>query len=461
MQLADRDADQDSVRHAGQVVGWLYHTDSRNESHMSRQSPPTPGWCGPLAYQGTEEIALSDRGVLKIGRDQRANSFSIGHDAENYVSRKHCEVYVVLYELGISHVYVRDRKSCNGTYVNGLCIGDSHKMASGYLLADGDVIEIRPYWQFLFRQESLAPEESLNNLQMQESQLFEEKYSILPRILGAGSQGSVHLAVNTTSKKQLVCKIVNLKQTGIRGLQVSPQKLQQESEVLRQLKHPNILTYVDAVWSPHTLYMFLELASGGDLLSYINQHDFIPEFDTRIIVRQITRALHWLHKRHIVHRDLKPENVLLACSPRIAYQRVMLSDFGSCALPISNKLKTNVGTQNFQAPEVLRGEKQSTAADIWSLGVIAMLLVSGCGLDGIDGLAQMEEEPLRAALHDRLASSRERHSSANAESFILSCLKIKASHRITSAGADCHDWFHTPTSHLEFFQKLDARAAAL
>lgn len=99
------------------------------------------------------------------------SSFSIGQDAENYVSRKHCEVYVILYELGISHVYVRDRKSCNGTYVNGLCIGDSHKMAPGYLLADGDVIEIRPYWQFQFKQESLAPEESLNNLQMQESQV--------------------------------------------------------------------------------------------------------------------------------------------------------------------------------------------------------------------------------------------------------------------------------------------------
>ncbi|KAM0664164.1 hypothetical protein ACQRIU_006747 [Beauveria bassiana] len=392
MQLVDRGNALSATEHPAQIAGRLYHTDSRNEPHLSK------------------EIALSDRVILKIGRDQLANSFLIGQDAENYVSRKHCEVYVVLYELGISHVYVRDRKSCNGTFVNGLCIGDSHRMSPGYLLTDGDIIEIRPYWQFLFKQETLAPEESLNKLQMQESQLFKEKYTIKPRVLGAGSQGSVHLAVNTATKTQLVCKIINLKQAGIRGQQPSPQKLLQESDILRQLKHPNILTYVDAVCSPHTL-------------------------------------------------DLKPENVLFACSPKIAYQRVILSDFGSCALALSNKLKTNVGTQNFQAPEVIKGEKQTTAADIWSLGIISLLLVSGCGLDGIDGLARLDQSALRIILHDLL--SRCPKASVNAKSFVLSCMKAKASHRITSVGADCHDWFHTPTKHLEFFQQLDARMAAL
>ncbi|KAM3463035.1 hypothetical protein NHJ6243_003650 [Beauveria neobassiana] len=412
MQLVDRGNALSATEHPTQIAGRLYHTDSRNEPHMSK------------------EIALSDRVILKIGRDQLANSFLIGQDAENYVSRKHCEVYVVLYELGISHVYVRDRKSCNGTFVNGLCIGDSHRMSPGYLLTDGDIIEIRPYWQFMFKQETLVPEESLNKLQMQESQLFKEKYTIKSRVLGAGSQGSVHLAVNTASKTQLVCKIINLKQAGIRRQQPSPQKLLQESDILRQLKHPNILTYVDAVWSPHTLYLFTELASGGDLLSYINQHDSIPELDTRIVVRQITRALHWLHQRNILHRDLKPENVLFACSPKIAYQRVMLSDFGSCALALSNKLKTNVGTQNFQAPEVIKGEKQTTAADIWSLGIISLLLVSGCGLDGIDGLARLDQNALRIILHEMLSHCPK--ASVTAKSFVLSCMKTKASDRITS-----------------------------
>ncbi|OAA71277.1 Protein kinase-like domain protein [Cordyceps fumosorosea ARSEF 2679] len=417
MQLVDRGDAPASIGHSKHIAGRLYHTDSRIQPHISRQSLPKHNLqtlegsqCVDLAYQGTEEIVLSNRTILKIGRDERANSFLIGQDAENYVSRKHCEVYVVLYELGISHVYVRDRKSCNGTYVNGLCIGDSWQVSSGHLLADGDVITIQPYWQFLFKQEALAPEEPLSTLQAQESQLFQEKYTILPRVLGAGSQGCVHLAVKTASRKQLVCKIINLKQAGVRGRQQSPQKMLQESEILRRLKHPNILTYVDALWSPHTL-------------------------------------------------DLKPENILLACSPKVAYQRVMLSDFGSCALPLSNKLKTNVGTQNFQAPEVLRGEEQTAAADIWSLGVISMLLVSGCGLPGIDGLARLDQSSLGKTL-DAVSADCEQ-ASANAKDFILRCMKIKASDRITSTDAYCHDWFHTPTSHLEFFQRLDARTTAL
>lgn len=87
------------------------------------------------------------------------------------MSRNHCEVYVILYEPGVSHVYVRDRKSCNGTHVNGVCIGDVHKISSGYLLSDGDVIEIRPYWQFLFKQACSMPTEALSRLQFQESKV--------------------------------------------------------------------------------------------------------------------------------------------------------------------------------------------------------------------------------------------------------------------------------------------------
>ncbi|KAJ2967147.1 hypothetical protein NQ176_g9805 [Zarea fungicola] len=435
---------------------------SSNQSSVASLESTTSSqgsiWVGPLAYWGTEEIALKDNGMLRIGRDQRANSFAIGQDEENYVSRNHCEVYVILYEPGVSHVYVRDRKSCNGTYVNGVCIGDVHKISSGYLLSDGDVIEIRPYWQFLFKQACSMPTEALSRLQFQESKLFEKQYKILPRLLGAGSQGAVHLALDARTERQLVCKVVNLKQKSTRGQQSSPQNVLQESEILRKLKHPNILTYIDAALSPHTLYIFTELASGGDLLSYINQHESISDFDSRIIVRQIARGLGFLHQHNVVHRDLKPENVLLACSPRLAYHRVMLSDFGSCAIPRSNRLRTNVGTQNFQAPEVLRNERQSNAADIWSLGVISILLISGCGLGGIDSLATMEQNSLCKTVQDILSSCSK--ASVNGKSFIQDCMKVKPADRITARDAGCHDWFYTPLHHMEFFQQLDSRMAA-
>ena len=90
------------------------------------------------------------------------------------VSRNHCEVYTVVYEHSANHVYVRDRKSFNGTYVNGNLVGIGPYISSGYLLEDGDVIEIRPYWQFIFRQNWKPPEHPLTSLQKEECKVCEK-----------------------------------------------------------------------------------------------------------------------------------------------------------------------------------------------------------------------------------------------------------------------------------------------
>ena len=85
-------------------------------------------------------------------------------------------------------------------------------------------------------------------------------------------------------------------------------------------------------------------------MSFIHRHNGVKEFDARIIVRQVIRGLSYLHKKGVVHRDLKPENILLAYSPKIAYHRVMLSDFGTCAIPHRSRMRTTVGTYSYQAP---------------------------------------------------------------------------------------------------------------
>jgi pSer/pThr/pTyr-binding forkhead associated (FHA) protein len=73
------------------------------------------------------------------------STLAVDNDLDVAVSRNHCEVYVVVYEPTINHVYVRDRKSSNGTFVNGQLIGSGPDISPGYLLQNGDVIEIRPY----------------------------------------------------------------------------------------------------------------------------------------------------------------------------------------------------------------------------------------------------------------------------------------------------------------------------
>ena len=101
-----------------------------------------------------------------------SSDFCIKHDAQIMVSRNHCEVYAIVYEPSASfHVYVRDRKSINGTYVNGKLIGAGPQWSSGYLLDDGDVIEIRPHWHFTFNQAIPVLRHELTRIQQEECQV--------------------------------------------------------------------------------------------------------------------------------------------------------------------------------------------------------------------------------------------------------------------------------------------------
>lgn len=99
------------------------------------------------------------------------STFLVETDADNYVSRNHCEIYIVVYDYKAHHVYVRDQKSFNGTYVNGRLIGNAEQISSGYLLNDGDIIEIRPYWKFTLRQIWTVPEQPLSGLQQDEAKV--------------------------------------------------------------------------------------------------------------------------------------------------------------------------------------------------------------------------------------------------------------------------------------------------
>lgn len=180
------------------------------------------------------------------------SSFLVATDADNYVSRNHCEIYVVVYDVKAHHVYVRDQKSFNGTYVNGLLIGNADRISSGYLLNDGDVIEIRPYWKFTVRQTWAVLEQALNAAQQDEAkvrvasertvaklneQCFESRYKIFPRSLGNGSEACTHAAVEVPSGKQLACKLVVLDKLHPNSAKERTRRAMQEADILRQFQH--------------------------------------------------------------------------------------------------------------------------------------------------------------------------------------------------------------------------------
>ncbi|KAF4334199.1 CAMK kinase [Fusarium beomiforme] len=384
-------------------------------------------------HQSQQVFPVYEREIFKIGRDPRANTLAVDNDLDVAVSRNHCEVYVVVYEPTINHIYVRDRKSSNGTFVNGRLIGTGPDI----------IVQDQP-----------PPRHELTALQLEECKLFASKYRISYHCLGQGAEAVVCLAKDVQTKKQLVCKLVNLDKIQGKNAQEDIRRKFQEADILRQLRHPNILPYVDAISSPHSLYTFTELASGGDLMSFILRHGTVKEIDSRIIIRQVVRGLVYLHEKEIVHRDLKPENILLAYSPKIAYHRVMLSDFGNSAVPRRSRMITNAGTPGYQAPEfAASGQAHTSAVDIWSLGVVALLLASDHHNTELNKMDQRDIVEYITQLFNSLQTQ----PSPEGIEFVRDCLKVDPSKRISAYGAKTHAWLCSPKRNMELFKRMDSR----
>jgi pheromone a factor receptor len=101
-----------------------------------------------------------------------------------------------------------------------------------------------------------------------------------------------------------------------------------EFEILKDLDHPNIIRLEKVFWSVNTFYIFQELVTGGDLFSHIeSKGGHLPDIEAAVILRQILKAVEYLHDRDITHRDLKPDNILLTSTTEGA--RIIVTDFGN------------------------------------------------------------------------------------------------------------------------------------
>ena len=151
---------------------------------------------------------------------------------------------------------------------------------------------------------------------------------------------------------------------------------------MRGLVHPNIIRIKDTFETDHVIFIVMELVRGGDLFDRIVEKGKYGEEAARIVMQKLLSAVQYLHENNIIHRDLKPENVLLV-SPHNDTD-VKLTDFGLAKKASQEGLKTFCGTPQYFAPEVLKRKKSvsgsgryGTSADMWSLGVVLYILLSG------------------------------------------------------------------------------------
>jgi len=202
----------------------------------------------------------------------------------------------------------------------------------------------------------------------------------LIRQIGQGGMGSVWLAERSDGRfdRRVAVKFVNLALLGRGG----EKRFKREGSILGRLSHPHIAELVDAgVSLSGTPYLVLEFVEGERIDSYCDQRKLDVEARVRLFL-EVTAAVAHAHSNLIVHRDLKPSNVLVS-----AQGQVKLLDFGIAKLlegteqegaaTLLTALAGQAMTPEYAAPEQVKGEPVTAATDVYALGVLLFVLLTG------------------------------------------------------------------------------------
>ncbi|KAI8320799.1 kinase-like protein [Martensiomyces pterosporus] len=222
------------------------------------------------------------------------------------------------------------------------------------------------------------------------------------KLIGKGSFGHVHVAINAATGEVIAVKQIKLPNKKKRttqsmrrknmGMEEAIKMMYTEVELLKDLDHENIVQLLGFEISGGLMSMFLEYVPGGTVHSLVQQHGPLPESVVHSFLKQILAGLWYLHERGILHRDIKGANILVdetgtckisdfGISRKIDYSLAAIAADGDdgkgkekAAAAADPKL---LGTVPFMSPEVARSTLYTAAADIWALGCVVVQMWSG------------------------------------------------------------------------------------
>ncbi|XP_067459232.1 mitogen-activated protein kinase kinase kinase 19 [Thunnus thynnus] len=199
-------------------------------------------------------------------------------------------------------------------------------------------------------------------------------------VLGRGAYGTVYCGL--TSQGQLIAvKQVNLHASDPEAAKREYSRLQGEVELLKTLRHTNIVGFLGTSLYQHVVSIFMEYIPGGSIASILHRFGPLPERVLALYTHQILEGVAYLHLNRVIHRDLKGNNVMLMPTGIIK-----LIDFG-CARRLSclnhtasnsgDLLKSVHGTPYWMAPEVINETGYGRKSDIWSVGCTVFEMATG------------------------------------------------------------------------------------
>uniref|UniRef100_A0A8C5BEJ7 protein kinase C n=1 Tax=Gadus morhua TaxID=8049 RepID=A0A8C5BEJ7_GADMO len=196
---------------------------------------------------------------------------------------------------------------------------------------------------------------------------------ITDEMLGSGQFGVVFAGTHRTSGRSVAIKVIDKR----RFPSHQEGQLKNEVTILQNLSHPGVVQMEAMFETVEHIFVVMEKLH-GDMLEMIlsSEKGRLPERNTRFLVTQVLEALRYLHLKHIAHCDLKPENVLLASTD--PFPLVKLCDFGFARIIGEKSFRRSVvGTPAYLAPEVLCSGGYNRSLDMWSVGVVAYVSLSG------------------------------------------------------------------------------------
>lgn len=182
----------------------------------------------------------------------------------------------------------------------------------------------------------------------------------------------VYLAYHIYLDKEIILKTLNTESAQDKNIL---ERFKREARILAHLDHPNIIKVLDFGTYDKFFYISFEYFTGSNLREAISGGS-LSEESRQFILRQLFQGLEAAHQHDIIHRDLKPENILINSN-----YEIKIADFG-LAQSAREDIATNkygiVGTPGYMSPEQIRGESLTTQSDLFSAGIIAYELYTGC-----------------------------------------------------------------------------------
>ncbi|XP_051796466.1 serine/threonine-protein kinase 17A isoform X1 [Acanthochromis polyacanthus] len=270
---------------------------------------------------------------------------------------------------------------------------------------------------------------------------FVDHYTIIPgKELGRGKFAVVRKCVEKCTGNEYAAKFMRKRRKG----------QDCRMEIIHEIAVLELATASHRVVNLHQVYemasemvLVLEFAAGGEIFNQCvsdREEEAFSEEDVKRLMRQILEGVAFLHQNNVVHLDLKPQNILLTSSCPLGDIKIV--DFGLSRMISSHQeLREIMGTPEYVAPEILNFEPISTATDMWSIGVLAYVMLSG--ISPFLGEDKQETFLNISQLNVSYTEDELQHLDQAALSFIQTLLRKQPQDRATAEQCLQHPWLQS------------------